>query len=294
MTGRVARAPRPQQPSRRTRAAYAAAIAVTVCASALAARSAPAAAEPQPPRATPTIGQDGKDVEWVPTPPELIETMLEMAAVTADDVVIDLGSGDGRTVIAAAALGARAVGVEYDPGLVALSKERAATAGVADRARFVTANLFDVDLTQATVVTLFLLPDLNLKLRPMILGLAPGTRIVSNTWDMDEWTADETIVIDPCPSWCTALLWIVPAKVGGAWQLGGGELTLTQRFQMVSGTLGVNGTVTPVEAGRLRGDEITFRAGETRYRGRVSGDTMEGTAGGEGRSVRWRASRIAR
>ena len=240
---------------------------------------------------TPTLGQEGKDVEWVPTPDALVETMLAMAQVTPEDFVVDLGSGDGRTVIEAARLGARALGVEYDAGLVALSRERAAAADVGERARFVHADLFEVDLAGATVVTLFLLPDLNLELRPRLLQLPAGTRVVSNTWDMGEWAADESVVLDPCPGFCTALLWIVPAQVGGDWAASDGSLTLTQQYQTVSGVLRRGGERHEVEEARLSGADLTFRAGGARYRGRVSGDRIEGTVATGDRTARWSARR---
>ena len=245
------------------------------------------------PQDRPTLGQEGKDVEWVPTPDALVQTMLAMAQVTPEDFVVDLGSGDGRTVIEAARLGARALGVEYDAGLVALSRERAEAAGVGERARFVQADLFEVDLTEATVVTLFLLPDLNLELRPRLLQLPPGTRIVSNTWDMGDWAADETVVLDPCPGFCTALLWIVPAQAGGNWAASDGSLTLaiTQQYQTVSGVLRRGGERYEVAEGRLSGADLTFRAGGARYRGRVSGDRLEGTAATGERASRWSARR---
>ena len=239
----------------------------------------------------PSLGQEGKDVEWVPTPDALVETMLAMARVTPEDFVVDLGSGDGRTVIEAARLGARALGVEYDAGLVALSRERANAAGVGDRARFIQADLFETDMTQATVVTLFLLPDLNLELRPRLLQLAPGTRIVSNTWDMGDWAADDTIVLDPCPGFCTALLWVVPARVGGDWTTSDGSLALTQRYQTVSGALRRAGERFAVEAGRLSGADLTFRAGGARYRGLVSGVGIEGTVATGDQAARWSARR---
>ena len=239
----------------------------------------------------PTLGQEGKDVEWVPTPDALVEAMLAMAEVTPEDFVVDLGSGDGRTVIEAARLGARALGVEYDAELVSLSRERADAAGVGERAQFVQADLFEVDLTDATVVTLFLLPDLNLELRPRLLQLAPGTRIVSNTWDMGEWGADETVVLDPCPGFCTALLWIVPAQVGGHWAASDGSLTLAQRYQTVSGVLRRGGQRYEIEEGRLTGADLTFRAGGARYRGRVSGARIEGTVATGERASRWSARR---
>jgi hypothetical protein len=231
----------------------------------------------------PFSGQAGKDVVWVPTPQPLVEKMLDMAKVTPRDLVMDLGSGDGRTVITAAKRGARATGIEYNPDMVELSRRKAAEAGV--KATFVKADLFETDLSQATVITLFLLPDINLKLRPKILDLKPGTRIVSNSFTMDDWEADETATLtEDCTSWCTALLWIVPAKVEGTWTLGSDTLTLTQKFQMVSGTLGS----AAIANGRLRGDEITFSAGGTKYTGKVSGKTMQGTVAG-GRS--WSATR---
>src|SRR5215208_5668232 len=167
----------------------------------------------------PTVGQEGKDVVWVPTPQVVVDKMLDMAKVTKDDFVMDLGSGDGRTVITAAKRGARALGVEYNPNMVELSKRNAEKAGVADRAQFVKADLFETDFSKATVITMFLLPDINLKLRPKILNLKPGTRIVSNTFTMGDWKADDTAdARDGCTSYCKAFFWVVPAKVAGKWQ----------------------------------------------------------------------------
>src|SRR5262245_48831253 len=187
----------------------------------------------------PQVGQAGKDVVWVPTPQVLVEKMLEMAKVTPQDFVMDLGSGDGRTVITAAKRGATALGIEYNPDMVDLSKKNAEAAGVGSKATFTKADLFETDLSKATVITMFLLPQINLKLRPNILNLKPGTRVVSNTFTMDDWTPDETATITEqnCTSWCTALLWIVPAKVDGTWRLGDGELTLQQQFQKLTGSL---------------------------------------------------------
>jgi precorrin-6B methylase 2 len=235
----------------------------------------------------PTVGQAGKDVVWVPTPQALVERMLDLAKVTPQDFLMDLGSGDGRTVITAAKRGLRAQGVEYNPDMVELSKRNAAAAGVTDKATFVKADLFETDFSKAQVVTMFLLPSINLRLRPKILDMKPGTRIVSNTFTMDDWQADETAqVTEDCTSWCTALLWIVPAKVEGTWQLPQGALTLTQKFQMVSGTLGG----TPISDGKLRGDEITFTAGNAKYTGKVNGNTMSGTTSG-GSGAKWSATR---
>lgn len=229
----------------------------------------------------PTVGQAGKDVVWVPSPQALVDTMLDMAKVTPQDLVMDLGSGDGRTVITAARRGVRAMGVEYNPDLVRLSKNAAAAAGVGDRATFVEADLFTVDLSKATVITMFLLPTLNLQLRPTLLNLKPGTRVVSNTFHMDQWEPDEKKTLGPagCTNWCTAMLWIVPAKAQGTWKTPQGNLTIRQTFQMISGTLGS----TPI-TGKLTGDQISFTAASTQYTGRVSGNTIQGS--------NWTASRI--
>ena len=241
----------------------------------------------------PEVGREGKDVVWVPSPDPLVDKMLELGGVTERDVLMDLGSGDGRMVIAAAGLGARAIGIEYDPEMVELSRSTAAAAGVGDRATFVAADLFETDLSPATVITMFLLPELNMRLRPTLLELAPGTRIVSNTWDMEDWAADATEVIDPCPGFCTALLWIVPARVAGTWQLPDGELVLEQQFQVVSGTLrDASGTV-PIEDARLRGAELTFRAAGASYTGRVRGDRVAGDADDGTRRFGWHARRTA-
>ncbi|HVL68728.1 MAG TPA: methyltransferase domain-containing protein [Vicinamibacterales bacterium] len=220
----------------------------------------------------PVSGQEGKDVVWVPTPEVLVEKMLDMAKVTPQDVVMDLGSGDGRTVIAAAKRGATGIGVEYNPDMVELSRRKAAEAGVSKKATFVKADLFETDLSKATVITMFLLPRINVELRPKILDLKPGTRIVSNSFTMEDWEADETETIpENCVSWCTALLWIVPAKVAGTWTTPQGTLRFDQQFQMVTGEF--NGK--PLE-GRLRGTELTFTSGGRKYTGRVNGNTIEG------------------
>src|SRR5881628_2174365 len=175
----------------------------------------------------PQVGQSGKDVVWVPSPQELVDKMLDMAKVTPKDYVIDLGSGDGRTVITAAKRGARALGVEFNPDMVALSRRNAAKAGVSDKATFVEADIFRSDLSPATVITLFLLTDLNLKLRPTLLTLKPGTRVVSNTFRMGDWEPDQTVELG-CDTYCTAYLWIVPARVEGRWKTAQGELVLKQ------------------------------------------------------------------
>jgi len=241
----------------------------------------------------PRVGQEGKDVVWVPTPQALVDKMLDMANVTARDFVIDLGSGDGRTVITAAKRGARAHGIEYNPDMVELAKRAAAKEGVSERATFANADIFASDFSQATVITLFLLPGLNVKLRPTLLDLKPGTRIVSNTFTMGEWQADETAGVqgDDGSYYNTALMWIVPAKVGGRWKLAQGELTLKQEFQEVTGSLGSGGEAATVSGGRLRGDAITFRVGSARYAGRVAGNAMSGTVTVDGATSPWSATR---
>ncbi len=250
-----------------------------------------AQAEPETQPYQPQVGQPGKDVVWVPTPQALVDKMLDMAKVTPKDYVIDLGSGDGRTVITAAKRGARAMGIEYNPDMVELSKRNAEKAGVSDKATFVKADLFESDFSKATVITMFLLPEINMKLRPKILDLKPGTRIVSNSFDMEDWKPDQKATVkDDCASYCTALLWIVPAKVEGTWRLPQGELTLKQQFQMISGTLKAGSNNTPITNGRLRGDQITFSAGGARYTGRVRGNAIEGTARGKA-GGKWKATR---
>jgi len=241
----------------------------------------------------PQVGQAGKDVVWVPTPQVLVDKMLDMAKVTPKDYVIDLGSGDGRTVITAAKRGSRALGIEYNPDMVELSKRNAAKEGVTDRAQFVKADLFESDFSQAQVITMFLLPSINLKLRPKILDLKPGTRVVSNTFDMDNWEPDETAEISPtegCTSYCKAYLWIVPAKVAGSWKLPDGELTVVQTFQSITGTLKSADNSQPIK-GKLVGDRISFTAGGAQYSGRVSGDAMEGTVGS---GTSWKATRVGK
>ena len=235
----------------------------------------PQAQKAPAPAYEPQVGQEGKDVVWVPTPQALVDKMLDMAKVTAKDFVIDLGSGDGRTVITAAKRGARAVGIEYNPKMVELATRNAAQEGVSGRATFKKADLFESDFSEATVITMFLLPEINLKLRPKILGLKPGTRVVSNTFTMGDWKADETADPDGCDgSWCTALLWIVPAKAAGTWQTRHGELVLKQQFQMLSGTLRAGGKTLALQ-GRVRGEEVVFKAGGREYRGRMNGSQLE-------------------
>jgi len=245
-------------------------------------------------RYTPRSGQPGKDIVWVPNPPAMVEKLLDMARVTPDDYVVDLGSGDGRNVIAAAKRGARAHGIEYNPDLVAYAKRLAAKAGVGDRATFEQNDVFQADFSKATVVVLFLSPEMNIKLRPRLLDLKPGARIVANTFAIGDWNADETsTVTDSCEHFCTARLWYVPGKVGGRWKLPPGELTIQQTYQTFSGTLESERGALPV-TGRLRGDQIAFGAGGSRFTGTVNGNTIEGFARTAGVDSRFRATRIAR
>ncbi len=250
-------------------------------------------AQTTPETYTPIAGQPGKDVVWIPTPDITLEQMLNMAQVTPGDYVIDLGSGDGRMVIAAAKRGARAHGVEFNPDLVALSQRAAAAAGVADRATFSQGDMFEADISQATVLPLFLLPNHLSTLAPKFLKLKPGTRIVSNTYEIGGgWEPDETVRTTPCDSWCIAVLYVVPAQVTGAWWLADGAwLNLEQHYQKVYGTYQIDNVAVTIENGRLRGEEITFTVNNVAYTGHISGDTMSGVA--KGRESRdWKAALV--
>lgn len=238
------------------------------------------------PAPEPRLNQPGKDVQWVPTPAALVEKMLDLAQVTRDDRFVDLGSGDGVLVIAAAKRGAKAKGIEYDRGLVELSKQRAAEAGVGDRTRFIRGDIFKTDFSDATVITTFLLPSMNLRLLPTFLAMKPGTRIVANTFAIGEWAPEQTVTLeDPCQRWCKAMLWIVPAHVGGVWLTPKGDLTVTQKFQFFTGTLGRD----PIENGRLHGEEIAFTAGAVSYQGRIEDDRMKVSATVDGKAIMWTA-----
>jgi hypothetical protein len=250
----------------------------------------------------PIVGQEGKDVIWVPTPQALVERMLQMAKTTPNDYVIDLGSGDGRTVITAAKkYGIRALGIEYNPDMVELSKRNAEKEGVADRAQFVHGDIFKTDFSKATVLTLYLLPNLNLKLRPTILNMKPGTRVVSHAFSMDDWQPDQIANAEGR----TAYLWIVPAKVEGTWRWGGShnyELLLQQHFQQVEGLVKADNKMAQFRDAKLQGDRISFSVTEYSgmgnvqrdFTGRVNGDVMQGVvkrsdAGGD---EKWTAKRV--
>jgi hypothetical protein len=234
----------------------------------------------------PQVGQAGKDVVWVPTPQALVDKMLDMAKATPSDYLIDLGSGDGRTVITAAKRGLKAHGIEYNPKMVEVAVAAAKAAGVSDKATFEKADLFESDFSKAQIITMFLLPWINEKLSPTLLALKPGTRIVSNTFTMGEWQPDETAsVTDDCVNYCKALLWIVPAKAEGTWQLGEAELKLKQSYQMLSGTLGP----TEITDARMKGNEISFTVGNVSYTGTLNGKSMSGTVSG-GNNATWTAA----
>jgi SAM-dependent methyltransferase len=241
--------------------------------------------------AQPFEGEPGKDVVWIASPRDMVEKMLDMARVTPQDYVIDLGSGDGRNVIAAAKRGARALGVEYNPELVEVSRRAAAAAGVADRAKFVQGDMFEADISQATVLILFLIPDNLRRLDAKFRALKPGTRLVSNTYEIGGWYGEETGRTEPCLTWCVATLYTVPARVAGVWRLPDAELTLEQDLQVVFGTYETAGLSVRIEGGRLHGSDIGFTVNGVFYEGRVNGDTMEGIA--KGRAIHaWKATRI--
>lgn len=241
---------------------------------------------------TPKVGQPGKDAVWVPTSPALVEKMLDMAKVTPSDFVMDLGSGDGRNVIAAGKRGARGRGVEYNPDLVELSNRNAKAQGVGDKVEFVQGDMYEADISQATVLALFLLTENLDRLAPKFLALKPGTRIVANTFGISGWAPDETEKLETeCTNWCTSLLWIVPAKVAGVWTMPQGALKMQQEFQMVTGALASGGASNPIEGGRLRGDAITFTVGGATYEGRVTGNTIAGTVTVNGKTMPWKATR---
>lgn len=240
------------------------------------------------PGGKPSMGQPGKDVIWIPTPQPLVDQMLDLAKLTPEDRLVDLGSGDGRLVITAAKRGATARGIEFNHELVELSRRSARGEGVASRATFERADIFKSDFSDATVVTLFLLPSVNLRLRPTLLGMRPGTRIVSNSFDMADWRPDEYVPsVQTCPGPCGVYLWLVPARVAGIWAMGNKLLVLSQTFQKLEGVMREGERSTPIWDGRLRGTEIVFTIDDERYVGHVDGREMHGTIeGGEP----WRAT----
>jgi SAM-dependent methyltransferase len=232
----------------------------------------------------PRSGQAGKDVVWVPTPDALVTRMLQAAKVTDKDIVYDLGAGDGKIPIAAARdFKARAVGIEYNPEMAALARRNAERAGVTDRVKIITGDIFENNFSEATVVTLYLLPELNYKLRPTILKMKPGTRVVSHQFTMRDWDADEVIN----ESYRDAYLWIVPGNAAGRWtfqeQRGEwiGTADITQSFQRVGGYLMVGSKSQPLLSATLSGNNLAFfftdADGVSRsIRGTIDGDKFDG------------------
>jgi hypothetical protein len=209
---------------------------------------------------------------------------------------MDLGSGDGRNIIAAAKRGARGVGVEYNPDMVALSQRLANEAGVGDRAKFVQGDMYQADISKASVMAIFLLTTNMEKLLPSFKSLAPGSRIVSNTFGFNDWDPDarDAVRDGSCSSWCEALLWIVPASAAGTWSVDGGMLKLTQTHQILYGSLATVSGDEPISKAKMTGYDITFTIGQRTYTGRLQGDTMEGTVTGPSGSSAWKATRTSK
>ena len=247
----------------------------------------------------PSVGQAGKDVIWVPTPDALVTKMLQAVKTTKDDLVFDLGSGDGKIPIAAAKeFGATAVGIEYNPDMAELARRNVKRAGVDGKVRIITGDIFKEDFSKATVVTMYLLPDLNLKLRPIILKMKPGTRVTSHQFHMGDWEADEKLNIE----FRDAYVWYVPADIAGEWAIkeesGGfeGVVTLAQRYQRVGGTITTGGKTQPLLSPTLTGDKLAFSFVDNENNLRtvkttVSGATMSGDLSWFGRSTNISARR---
>ena len=232
----------------------------------------------------PNLRQPGKDVMWLPTPDGMVTRMLHAAKVTSGDLVVDLGAGEGRIPIAAAKeFGATAIGIEYDPALAALARRNATRAGVGDKVTIIAGDMFKQDFSKATVVTMYLLPDLNFQLRPRLLAMKPGTRVVSHMWDMGEWEADETFDLDDSEGF----MWIVPARVAGKWSLRDdrghwqAEVTITQQFQRIGGTMHLYGKTQPILGAFISGSTMGFtfvdiHGGVRSLRAHVDGATLAG------------------
>ncbi len=256
----------------------------------------------------PVIGMPGKDVVWVPTPPAVVEHMLDMAQVTPKDFVIDLGSGDGRIVIAAARRGARGFGVDLNKDLVQLSNEEAERLGLSGRAQFLVKDMFETDLSPASVLTTYLLPHLNVRVRPQLLRqMKPGSRVVAYSFHMGEWQPDAVAQVNGL----TVHYWVVPAAAMGTWRWshdGIGfsrdyEMNVQQKFQLIDGTASAKNSVAYLRDMKLEGDRISFTFTEdagsalaqTRYEGRIDGDSITGTArtNNQEGARPWRATRVA-
>jgi hypothetical protein len=250
----------------------------------------------------PYVGQQGKDVVWVPTPDEVVDRMLTMAQTKPEDFVVDLGAGDGKIAIAAAKkFGARSMGVEYNPDMVAFAQKNAQAAGVAGKAQIVHGDIFATDFTQATVLTMYLLPSLNMKLRPQILAMRPGTRVVTHAFNMEDWEPDESSDVDGR----RVYFWVVPANVAGRWAMelsGGGNseklsLNFEQKFQKIEGVAYLGSLLAGLREARLSGFRISFAYVDSRgvrrdFSGRVTGATMEGSYRTDsGQEGRWTAAK---
>jgi hypothetical protein len=232
----------------------------------------------------PQVGQEGKDVIWVPTPEGLIDKMLEAAKVSDKDTLFDLGAGDGIIAITAARkYGAKSVGIEYNPEMAQFARRKVAEAGMTDKVKIITGDIFQEDFSAATVVTLYLMPHLNLKLRPILLKMKPGTRVVSNTFTMGEWEPDETVFDQHWKGY----FWVVPAQIEGAWVMTGMEggplrLNISQSFQNIGGTLTRGGQTLTLLGAKLRGDEVKFQFVTPdrkvhAFSGRLEGRRLTGT-----------------
>jgi hypothetical protein len=250
----------------------------------------------------PYVGQQGKDVVWVPTPDEVVERMLTMAQTKPEDFVIDLGAGDGKIAIAAAKkFGAKSMGVEYNPEMVAFAQKNAQAAGVTGKAQIVHGDIFATDFTQATVLTMYLLPSLNMRLRPQILAMRPGTRVVTHAFNMEDWEPDESSDVDGR----RVYFWVVPANVAGRWTLeisGGGtsekaNLNFEQKFQRIEGVVYLGPVIAGLRETRLSGFKISFAYVDGKgvrrdFSGRISGAAMEGSFRTEsGQEGRWTAAK---
>lgn len=245
-------------------------------------------AKPAPAAYEPVRGQSGKDVIWIPTPEGLIEKMLNAAKVTDQDRLFDLGAGDGIIAITAARkFGAQSVGIEYNPDMAQFARRKVAEAGVSDKVRIITGDIFKEDFSAATVVTLYLMPHLNLKLRPILLNMKPGTRVVSHAFTMGEWQPDETM----SHQHSQAYFWVVPAQIEGSWFMSGLDggpmrLNISQSFQNIGGTIARGGQTHSMLGAQLRGDELKFqfttpdRKVHT-FSGRVEGRRITGSVNSE-------------
>ncbi len=247
----------------------------------------------------PQVGQSGKDVVWVPTPDEIVQRMLRLAKVTAQDTVYDLGAGDGKIAIAAGKLGATSVGIEYNPDMAKLAQCYVQAENLEGKTRIIQGDVFKEDFSKASVITMYLLPELNLKLRPTILNMKPGTRVTSHQFTMGDWEPDETAEVD----YRTAYLWIVPAKVDGTWTVreqgstNAYTVNLNQKYQKITGDVAAGSAKQPLVGATVRGEEVRFAfnddKGVTRtLTGTVRGNELTGSLkGASGAETKVRGTR---